>query len=341
MESRRSFLMKWIMCLIAFATTYNVQAGDRESQLKGGRKINKALVLWYSQTGHTKIHGRLIAHVWEKLGLNVVASEVREFDKRSINDFDLILIGTPVFYYDIPGYVSDWIKSLPSLDGIPVASFVTYGGPEGDQHNAACTTLELLAEKGGVPVGMRTFMNMGTMPTVWSDEHVPENLWNNRHLPNEQTYSDVRSYASFLVEQVKQGNHIRVHKQLTLRRMVTFLGPIWWTKLTVSKHTIDKDKCTKCGTCQSKCPVRAIDPVSGHVDKERCVLCFGCLNNCPAQAIVMEYGGRKLFGFWELLRRKGITIKEPEELRHANAKSSGRENGILRPGKKCSPHGQG
>jgi len=314
METRRSFLVKWIMFLIALATSCNAQARKRESRLKNGGEINRALVLWYSQTGHTKRNARLIAHVWEKRGLDVVASEVREFDQKSIVDFDLIVIGAPVFYYDIPGYVRDWIRSLPSIEGTLVASFVTYGGPEGDQHNAACTVLELLSEKGGVPVGMRTFMNMGTMPTVWSDEYVSENVWNNRHLPNEETYKNVRGYASFLIEQVKQGDDIRVEKKLTFRRLATFLSPIWWTKLTVSKHSVDKDKCIECGTCKSKCPVDAIDPFSGHVDKERCVLCFGCINNCPAQAIAMEYRGRKLFGFWELLRRKGVTIKEPEEL---------------------------
>ena len=116
---------------------------------------------------------------------------MREFDQKSIVDFDLIVIGAPVFYYDIPGYVRDWIRSLPSIEWTSVASFVTYGGPEGDQHNAACTVIELLSEKGGVPVGMRTFMNMETVPTVWSDEYVSENVWNNRHLPNEETYKNV------------------------------------------------------------------------------------------------------------------------------------------------------
>ena len=64
--------------------------------------------------------------------------------KTKINEVDLIVIGAPVFYYDIPDYVKDFIQSLPDLKGIPVAAYVTFGGPEGNQHNAACSILENL-----------------------------------------------------------------------------------------------------------------------------------------------------------------------------------------------------
>jgi ferredoxin/flavodoxin len=278
-----------------------------------GRVLKNVLSLWFSQTGHTERHGKLIAHVWEKMGLKVASSEIREFTNRNLNDFDLILIGTPVFYYDIPEYVTKWINSIQQLNGTPVASFVTYGGPEGDQHNAASTILELLSEKGGVPVGMETFMNMGTMPTVWSEDKISENVWNNRFLPNEETYQRVRAYAHLLINQVKQGNPIEVNKKMTLRRFATIFNPIFWTKRIIEEHAIDKDNCIQCNTCANKCPADAIDPSNYTVYRDRCVLCFGCLNNCPQQATIMIYRGRKLFGFRELLRRKKIKIKEPEE----------------------------
>jgi formate hydrogenlyase subunit 6/NADH:ubiquinone oxidoreductase subunit I len=33
------------------------------------------------------------------------------------------------------------------------------------------------------------------------------------------------------------------------------------------------------------------------------VACFGCLNNCPADAVVMEYTGKRLYGFPEYLKK--------------------------------------
>ena len=317
MKSRRSFLVKCFAMFVTFAISYAIKLPGKILSAGKKRQPKDVLALWYSQTGHTERIGRLIAHVWKKLGLNVVASEIREFDKSSVKGFDLIVIGTPVFYYDIPGYVKRWIEALKTIEGTPVASFVTFGGPEGDQHNAASTTLELLSDKGGVPVGIQTFMNMGTMPTTWSDKHVKESVWNNRHLPDEATYKKARKYASHLIDQVKKGNHIEVNKKLTMRRFSTIFGPIWWTKRTIDKHAIDKDKCIKCGTCVKKCPVNAIDLSSQKINREACVLCFGCLNNCPVDAIDMVYRNRRLFGFFELLKRKNIRIKEPEELKKA------------------------
>ncbi|MBW1852473.1 MAG: hypothetical protein JRJ15_13825 [Deltaproteobacteria bacterium] len=73
-------------------------------------------------------------------------SELRDYDERGINDFDLIVIGSPVFYYDTPSHV-------------------------------------------------KAFMNMGAYPPSWSGEKVSENTWNNRYLPNEETYNEVRAYA--------------------------------------------------------------------------------------------------------------------------------------------------
>ncbi|RJQ84925.1 MAG: hypothetical protein C4519_03975 [Desulfobacteraceae bacterium] len=312
METRRVFIEKFIIFLVSIMFLSGCK-NSRKTYAKIGREPRNVLSLWFSQTGHTERHGRLIAHTWEKMGFKVTGSEIREFTDKNLNDFDLILVGTPVFYYNIPEYVVKWINSLQHLNGTPVASFVTYGGPEGDQHNAASIILELLSEKGGMPVGMETFMNMGTMPTVWSEKKISENVWNNRFLPNEETYKRVRAYAGFLINQVKQNNLIEVDKKITLRRFATIFNPIFWTKMGIKKHAINKDQCIQCGTCANKCPAKAIDPLTYKVYQDRCVLCFGCINNCPQQAVIMVYNDKKLFGFRELLKRKNIMIKEPEE----------------------------
>jgi ferredoxin/flavodoxin len=279
------------------------------------KEPKNVLVLWFSQTGHTEIYGKLIGAVWEKMGLNVTCSEIREFYNKNLNEYDLVLIAAPVFNYDIPGYVKDCINSLKQLNEIPVASFVSYGGPEGDQHNAASIILELLSEKGGIPVGMATFMNMGAYPPVWDDNTISSpDLPGNKTLPDEETYNSVRAFAGFIIDQVGQGKRIEVDKHITLRRLATVINPIFWTKLAIKKHSIDKDTCIQCGTCKKKCPANAIDPSEYVVNRDRCVMCFGCINNCPQNAIIMTYSGRRLFGFKELLKRKNIKIKEPEEL---------------------------
>lgn len=318
MEKRRSFLKKCLAIPIILAGSCGSKSADNTpiqtvAFPKTAQQVRKVLVLWFSQTGHTKRNAKLIAHVWQEQGLNVTASDIREFDGKSIGEFDLILLGTPVFYYETPEYVQEWIKKLPTINQIPVAAFVTFGGPEGDQHNAACTILELLSQKGGLPVGLRTFMNMATFPISWSNNSIAKNILDNRNLPDEKTYNAVRSFAESIIEQVNLGYTIPFEKRVTLRRLSTLFDPTWWTKRLIDSHKIDPEKCTDCGICEEKCPADAIFPKTGKIDFEKCVLCFGCLNNCPVQAVVMEYKGRKLFGFYELLKRKHITIKEPQE----------------------------
>ena len=88
----------------------------------------------------------------------------------------------------------------------------------------------------------------------------------------------------------------------------------WLNKKVISKHTVDTEKCIGCLTCVRKCPTKAINPAKQMVNKAKCLACFGCLNNCAADAVVMEYGGERLYGFPEYLRRNKITIMEPPEL---------------------------
>ena len=279
------------------------------------KKIQTAVVLWYSQTGYTERAGKLIAKTFEKNEIIVTACEIKDFDKSKINNFDLIVIGSPVFYYDTPEFVKEWIKSLSEIKGVPVASYVTFGGPEGNQHNAACSIIEELSKKRGVPVGVNYFMNMSSFPLSWSEKGVHGKTWMSRHLPNEETFEKIRIYAKHIINQVKQGKSDEFIKKLTMRECVTLIGPIYWTKMFVKNHSIDKEKCVQCGICEEKCPADAIDLLSQNIDTNACVLCFGCINNCLEDAVYMKYSGEKVFGYRTFLKRKKIKVLEPEELK--------------------------
>lgn len=126
------------------------------------KEVKKAAVLWYSQTGNTQKCGKVLARTLEKKGITIIDGDLRNFDQKKIIAVDLIVIGSPVFYYDTPDFVKEFIQSLPDIKGIPVAAYVTFGGPEGNQHNAACSILEGLAQKNGVPVGLEAFRSISS-----------------------------------------------------------------------------------------------------------------------------------------------------------------------------------
>lgn len=318
MESRREFIVKSALaaaaCALPAAAGCITIATVSSAVLMKTRQPEKPLVLWYSQTGYTARHGKLLVKTFAKLGLAATGADIRAFEPDRARHHDLIVLGAPVFYYDAPAYVKDWIKTLPELNGTPVAAFVTFGGPEGNQHNAACSILEALVQKEAVPAGMAAFMNMSAFPLAWSGEKVHPKTWMSRHLPNENTYNQVRAYAAQVLDQVQRGEALRLAKTLTPRQCATYIAPIWWTKLMVKNHRIDAGKCTGCGTCVDKCPVGAIDPSESAIDTDACVLCCGCVNNCPAGAVHMEYGGERVIGYREFMEWKQLTITEPEEL---------------------------
>lgn len=50
--------------------------------------------------------------------------------------------------------------------------------------------------------------------------------------------------------------------------------------------TVDKDKCTGCGTCVDSCPVEAIKVNDkAKIDEEECIDCGTCVDECPEGAI--------------------------------------------------------
>ncbi|MCB2186218.1 MAG: EFR1 family ferrodoxin [Deltaproteobacteria bacterium] len=318
MENRRSILKKGALAALALAVPATTSC-EYMSKIKASvplktRQVKIALVAWYSQTGNTARAGRLLTATLQAHGVKVDAGNLKSIDLSNIPNYDLLVIGSPVFYYDSPAYVQDWIRSLPDLAGAAVAAYVTFGGPEGNQHNAACSILERLTEKRGVPVAQTAFMNLGTYPLSWAGGKVKEATWNARHLPDQETFARVREYAGYILAKVDRGDNPAFAKRLTMREILTYMGPIYWTKKSIEQHYLDKNKCIQCGACVDQCPANAIDLSDYAVDRQACVLCFGCLNNCPAQAVYMQYDGEPLIGYRDFLKLYNLTVSEPPEL---------------------------
>ena len=312
METRRDFIRKAAIAgaALCLPATLTREGRAAYAELKT-RNPKKALVLWYSQTGLTRRYAKLIGCTLKAKDMAVDVRDMQVFDKKLLSDYDLIILGTPVFYYDTPANVVDWLETIPSIKGTPVAAFVSFGGPIGNEHNASCHLLKLLAEKGGVPVGRDAFRNIATYPTP--DWNNPKQI-SGQHLPNAATFDQVRRFTADTLDRITRGETISTGYELALREGLRLLPMSWLNKKVISKHTVDTEKCIGCLTCVRKCPTKAINPATQTVNKEKCLACFGCLNNCPADAVVMEYGGERLYGFPEYLRRNKITIMEPPEL---------------------------
>jgi len=312
-ETRRGFIKKGaILCAAAGLPVAFPAATSAAPKAFTMRDPKRVLILYYSQTGMTRRYARLIGCLLSELGLSVDLADMRSFGKPRAVNYDLLFVGSPVFYYDIPSNVVDCLAALPTLSGIPAAAFVSFGGPEGNQHNALCHALSLLEKRGGVAAGMAAFRSIPGYPTPNWDS---ANQKSGEHLPDEATFDQVRRFTADTLQKTSKGETISISYELALRELLSVLPLVSLNKKVIGKHTVDADKCIRCRTCERTCPTKAIHPLQQVVEKNKCLACFGCLNNCPVGAVVMEYSGKPLYGFFEYLKRNNITIMEPEEFK--------------------------
>lgn len=311
-DSRRNFIIKGLLASASLALTgcssIRQQYGNRSFKTNVPKK---ALIAWYGNTGHTARYARLMEFVWKEKGLQVDILEYRQVEKNKMPEYDIIMVGTPVYHLKPPINVRNWLEDIPLIDGVAVASYVAFGGPEGNQHNAATWLLELLAQKGGVPAGIDYFMNMSSFPTKKWDT---EATIGHKDLPNEETYDQVRRFAMNVLSNISSDKKIVVERRADMRQCLAALPSVALTKIYYSNHRINKEKCVSCGRCVEVCPVGAIEQNTKAISRDTCLLCFGCFNNCPAQAVEVSIGDTPLYNFAEFMKRNQIEIREPKEL---------------------------
>jgi len=316
--TRRSFTLMALAGAVGLFFSGILQGCGLKTDMKmKSNKVKRGLVVWYSQTGNTARIGKLIAATWKKSGIKTDSGDYRDLKNINPADYDVIAAGSPVYYYEVPENFRKWISGIPSIDGTPVASFVTFGGAGGNQHNTAYSILEMFSEKGGVPAGMGLFGSMSSFAPTWSAGNI-ERVLKYRDQPDENVYSNVRRYAADIIQNIKDNKILEASGEFSYRNWISGGVSIGGTKLLITGHRVNRDKCIGCGTCVKVCPVNAISPEKGSVDTGRCIACLGCVNNCPAEAVEMKFMGNKVYGFNEFLKRNNIEIKEPEEMAQNN-----------------------
>jgi ferredoxin/flavodoxin len=287
-------------------------AGTTSGRVKPVNPKGRALVLWYSQTGNTARTGRCIAKTLEGAGFSVKADDYRKLLTSDFDGADLIVAGSPVYYYDVPENFKTWLANGPSLSGKRVGAYVTYGGEGGNQHNTAVTLLGILAGLGGFPLGFETFGNMSTFAITWSTGNTGR-IMRYSHLPDAKSYARMLDFALGLSDAMEKGRTPVFGKRRDYREWLKGPVSIRATKALINRHVIDKDRCVECGLCVRFCPVSAIDLPTGNIDGKACIACLGCVNNCPEQAVTMEFLFMKVKGFKAFRQEKNIIITEPEQ----------------------------
>jgi len=56
-------------------------------------------------------------------------------------------------------------------------------------------------------------------------------------------------------------------------------------KTILPQRTVNQEKCTQCGECETNCPVAALTLTPWPVFADSCICCFNCVRLCPENAI--------------------------------------------------------
>ena len=121
----------------------------------------KTIIICFSQTGQTQKISEEIQKGIEIAGGQCNILPFSKVHTEVLPDYDLIGLGIPVFYYQPPFHVTEFIDGLPPQQGRPWFIFCTHGSVMG-------MTLKILAEhldkKGTRVIGSHHTYADGTLP---------------------------------------------------------------------------------------------------------------------------------------------------------------------------------
>ena len=267
----------------------------------------KVLIIYFSQTGNTEKIAETIKKGILKSGNTCETKKIIEVDIDKLENYDLIGIGTPTFFYREPTNVKNFIRDIKEIKGNHCFLFCTHGSLIG---NTFYYMNEELTKKGYIVIG--TFDSYGYS----SLQFYPEPMHTEGH-PDEIEFKEAEGFGENICDislKIQNGETRLIPK-------FELISKTWWTRQSKQlnfkvlrnispKLEINVDKCTKCLTCQDNCPTDAIDVEADppEIQKEDCIFCWSCEKACPEGAIeadwsLMEKGSKgNLIGYIEALK---------------------------------------
>ena len=243
----------------------------------------KALIVYFSQTGNTEQVARAIGRGLEGAGCGTVdLTTLGEAGPQDWLAYDLVGLGTPVFYYKEPVNVRDWVKALaPRPEPGPVFTFNTNGG---NPTNTFRRLQKLLKRKGGRVIGSYECLGYDTYPIFlksfrgWGHPDA-DDLARGEAFGREMAGKAERFLAGEPVPESAYkfvgGKYFRLSwicRRPILNRFFPKLNRV-------------EDLCTACGACARACPARNIEMGPGPRFLDRCIHCYLCERICPQNAI--------------------------------------------------------
>lgn len=235
------------------------------------------MILYYSGTGNSAYAAKFTGEI---IGDEVIDlfEKIRNNDHFAMTSEKPWVIAAPVYCWQLPRIVRDWMKQIEFHGNRDVYFLLTCGDSMG---NAVKYLKKLCAE---INLNYR-----GCAEIV-----MPENYIALFEAPDEENTEQIiinaerslRETAS-MISEGKSLPEIKV--DLAGRIKSSIVNIVYYPLIVKDKKFYAKDSCTGCGLCAKKCPLGNISILEGRpVWNGNCTHCMACISYCPHESI--EYG---------------------------------------------------
>jgi ferredoxin len=240
-----------------------------------------ASIYYFTGTGNSLHVARAVA---EQLGESKVMNIVRQNGLDVIEDkSDTVGIIFPVYYYNMPHIVQEFVKKLQLDSKAYVFGIATCGGKSGN----SIQMLDRLLKVNGVHLSAGFTLTMVDNAYIGIIDLVT---------PPEERGLVLKASEDSLSDIIEILKKKEKHELKSDYSLVTGLTGDLGIALTTHIYRLSRrfkatDKCTGCGICEKLCPAGNITCVDKKVTwGNNCTQCLACFNWCPQTAI--EIGNR-------------------------------------------------
>ena len=210
-------------------------------------------------------------------------NDLKKIHSIDFQDYDLLGLGVPTYYFHPPYHVLFELNKYPSLKGLKGFLFCTSGGNPG----STLHQLKVILKRKGLHVidGYDKWIG-------WDVHQMYGNfsgsLPSSKGHPNEEELKQAFEFGKNLIKKCLDPNtpeKMFWDKENPSAKMWTFERMQTW----FPGFYLNEEKCTKCGYCAEICPVDSIilDPYPKWT--KDCDRCYICDLKCPENAIECDF----------------------------------------------------
>lgn len=255
----------------------------------------RALILYYSCSGNTR---RLAQQAHEALRSRQWNADIFHLRDCNADSYpyhpDLIVLGVPVQYWDIPNSARRLIENLPPFKGVSAFVFSTFGRCV--INSVPFLLAKKLIEKGCTVVGGGQIVAPHAAKVDGRQRLGDLEIAFGKGQPDDAASSQFTAVIQGLAEKIEMKNTARIElaelkKWHTKGMLASLMGYCTSNRerMGFMPH-IDHDKamCKNCHQCIESCDAGAILCTSEKeiaIDKGRCNKCYQCIDVCPSGAL--------------------------------------------------------